>query len=323
MKNILNRKNIISVIILVTIFFVFNYLISNRIITPYYRTVIYWVGIYIILGLGLNIIIGITGQLSLGHAGFMSLGAYSAAIILATNPTLTGLFIGMGVGILISLAVSFVVAMPTLRLKGDYLAIATLGVGEIIRIIILSMKITNGASGISNIKMLMTWPLLFSFVVLAMFLAINFKNSAIGRACISIKEDEIAAEAMGINTTKYKVIAFMFGAVLASVAGSLFAVTYYVVKPESFGVNTSINILIIVVFGGLGSLSGTIISTFFIGFVNMMLQPYAEMRMILYALVLIIVMIFRPQGLMGSKEVALNVFPDFKKLFKFRKEKKA
>jgi len=323
MKNVLNRKNIISVIILVTIFFVFNYLISNRIITPYYRTVIYWVGIYIILGLGLNIIIGITGQLSLGHAGFMSLGAYSAAIILATNPTLTGLFIGMGVGILISLAVSFVVAMPTLRLKGDYLAIATLGVGEIIRIIILSMKITNGASGISNIKMLMTWPLIFSFVVLAMFLSINFKKSAIGRACISIKEDEIAAEAMGINTTKYKVIAFMFGAVLASVAGSLFAVTYYVVKPESFGVNTSINILIIVVFGGLGSLSGTIIATFFIGFVNMMLQPYAEMRMILYALVLIIVMIFRPQGLMGSKEVALNVFPDFKKLFKFRKEKKA
>ncbi|MEI7667501.1 MAG: branched-chain amino acid ABC transporter permease [Erysipelotrichaceae bacterium] len=322
MKNILNRKNIISLVILVVIFFVFNYLISQRIITPYYRTVIYWVGIYIILGLGLNIIIGITGQLSLGHAGFMSIGAYSAAIVLATNPTLYGLFMGMGVGIVISLLVSFVVAMPTLRLKGDYLAIATLGVGEIIRIIILTMKITNGASGISNIKMLMTWPLLFTFVVLAMFVSINFKKSAIGRACISIKEDEIAAEAMGINTTKYKVIAFMFGAALASIAGSLFATTYYVVKPESFGVNTSINILIIVVFGGLGSLSGTIISAFFIGFVNMMLQPYAEMRMILYALVLIIVMIFRPQGLMGSKEVALNVFPDFKKLFKFRKEKK-
>jgi len=182
------------------------------------------------------------------------------------------------------------------------------------------MSITNGASGISNIKMLMSWPLLFGFVVLTVFLTNNFKQSAIGRACIAIKEDEIAAEAMGINTTKYKVMAFMFGAVLASVAGSLFATTYYVVKPETFGVNTSINILIIVVFGGMGSLSGSIIATIFIGFVNMALQPYAEMRLISYALVLIIVMIFRPQGLMGAKEVALNVLPDFKSFFR-KKEK--
>jgi len=320
MKNLLNKKNLISLIILVIVFFVFDALINARIITPYYRTVLYWMGIYIILSLGLNIIIGITGQLSLGHAGFMSIGAYSAAVVLAMNPTLTGLFIGMGVGIVLTMIVSFVVAMPTLRLKGDYLAIATLGVGEIIRIVILNMSITNGASGISNIKMLMSWPLLFGFVVLTIFLTNNFKKSAIGRACIAIKEDEIAAEAMGINTTKYKVMAFMFGAVLASVAGALFATTYYVVKPETFGVNTSINILIIVVFGGMGSLSGSIISTIFIGFVNMALQPYAEMRLISYALVLIIVMIFRPQGLMGSKEIALNVLPDFKSFFK-KKEK--
>jgi branched-chain amino acid transport system permease protein len=320
MKNLLNKKNLVSLILLVIIFFVFDYLIKARIITPYYRTVLYWMGIYIILSLGLNIIIGITGQLSLGHAGFMSIGAYSAAVVLASNPTITGLFIGMGVGILLTMLVSFIVAMPTLRLKGDYLAIATLGVGEIIRIVILNMSITNGASGISNIKMLMSWPLLFGFVVLTIFLTNNFKQSAIGRACIAIKEDEIAAEAMGINTTKYKVMAFMFGAVLASLAGSLFATTYYVVKPETFGVNTSINILIIVVFGGMGSLSGSVISTIFIGFVNMALQPYAEMRLISYALVLIIVMIFRPQGLMGAKEVALNVLPDFKSFFR-KKEK--
>ncbi|NTW95906.1 MAG: branched-chain amino acid ABC transporter permease [Erysipelotrichaceae bacterium] len=320
MKNLLNKKNLVSLVLLVIIFFVFDYLIKARILTPYYRTVLYWMGIYIILSLGLNIIIGITGQLSLGHAGFMSIGAYSAAVVLASNPTITGLFIGMGVGIVLTMIVSFIVAMPTLRLKGDYLAIATLGVGEIIRIVILNMTITNGASGISNIKMLMSWPLLFGFVVLTIFLTNNFKQSAIGRACIAIKEDEIAAEAMGINTTKYKVMAFMFGAVLASVAGSLFATTYYVVKPETFGVNTSINILIIVVFGGMGSLSGSIISTIFIGFVNMALQPYAEMRLISYALVLIIVMIFRPQGLMGAKEVALNVLPDFKSFFR-KKEK--
>jgi branched-chain amino acid transport system permease protein len=158
MKNLLNKKNLVSLILLVIIFFVFDYLIKARIITPYYRTVLYWMGIYIILSLGLNIIIGITGQSSLGHAGFMSIGAYSAAVVLASNPTITGLFIGMGVGILLTMLVSFIVAMPTLRLKGDYVAIATLGVGEIIRIVILNMSITNGASGISNIKMLMSWP---------------------------------------------------------------------------------------------------------------------------------------------------------------------
>ena len=319
MKHLLTKKNLVNVVLLAIVFVVFNVLIGQRLISPYYRTVIYWMGIYIILSLGLNIIIGITGQLSLGHAGFMSIGAYSAAIVLVTNPTLTGLFIGMLIGALITMVVSFMVALPTLRLKGDYLAIATLGVGEIIRILILNMKITNGASGISNIKMLMSWPLLFGFVVLTIYLTQNFKNSAIGRACIAIKEDEIAAEAMGINTTKYNTLAFMFGAVLASIAGALFATTYYVVKPESFGVNTSIDILIIVVFGGMGSLSGSIIATIFIGIVNMILQPYAEMRLILYAMVLIIVMIFRPQGLFGSKEIALQVLPDFKSFFK-RKE---
>lgn len=313
MKNLLNKKNLISLLIFAVLYVVVDFLIANRILTPYYRTVIYWMGIYIILSLSLNIIIGITGQLSLGHAGFMSIGAYSAAVVLITNPTLTGLFIGMGIGIVITLVVSFIVAMPTLRLKGDYLAIATLGVGEIIRIIILNMTITNGASGISNIKMLMSWPLLFGFVVLTIYLTNNFKKSAIGRACVAIKEDEIAAEAMGINTTKYKVMAFMFGAALASIAGSLYATTYYVVKPESFGVNTSINILIIVVFGGMGSLSGSLIATILIGIVNMVLQPYAEMRLITYALVLIIVMIFRPQGLLGSKEIALNILPRFKR----------
>jgi branched-chain amino acid transport system permease protein len=313
MKNFFNQKNLISVVVFAVVFVVFDFLITNRILTPYYRTVVYWIGIYIILSLSLNIIIGITGQLSLGHAGFMSIGAYSAAVVLITNPTLAGLFIGMSIGVVITLIVSFVVAMPTLRLKGDYLAIATLGVGEIIRIIILNMTITNGASGISNIKMLMSWPLIFGFVVFAIILTNNFKKSAIGRACVAIKEDEIAAEAMGINTTKYKVIAFMFGAALAAVAGALFATTYYVVKPETFGVSTSINILIIVVFGGMGSLSGSLIATVFIGIINIILQPYAEMRLISYALVLIIVMIFRPQGLLGSKEIALNALASFKR----------
>lgn len=318
MKNLFSKKNLIWLGMLIVFFFLFQFLIDVRIITPYYRTVLYGIGIFIILGVSLNIIIGITGQLSLGHAGFMSIGAYSAAIVMQNMPDMTGLLLGMVVGAVVSILVSFVVAIPTLRLKGDYLAIATLGVGEIIRIVILNLEITNGASGISNIKNLISWPLLFVFVVGAVVLSANFKNSAIGRACISIKEDEIASEAMGIHTTKYKVIAFIFGAVLASVAGSLYATTYYVVKPETFGIATSINILIIVVFGGMGSLTGSAISAIFIGIVNMLLQSYAEVRLITYALVLIVVMIFRPQGLLGSKEFGLDKVlgfrpPSFKK----------
>lgn len=312
MKNYLNKRNIITLVVMLVVFAVVQLLIQEKIITSYMRSNIYWIGIYIMLGLSLNMIIGITGQLSLGHAGFMSIGAFSAAVALKSAPSLTGLFIGIGIGILISLVVSFIVAVPTLRLKGDYLAIATLGVAEIIRIVLNNLSITGGASGISNIKMLMSWPLLYVFVVLTILLTHNFKNSAIGRACISIKEDEIAAEAMGINTTYYKVIAFMFGAALAAVAGALFSTTYYIVKPDSFGVNTSINILILVVFGGMGSLTGTIIATFLIGFVNIILQPYAELRMIMYALILIVVMIFRPQGLLGSQELSLNLLPNFK-----------
>lgn len=316
MKNLFSKTNLIWALLLVGLFFLVQFLIDVRVITPYYRSVLYWIAIYIILAASLNIIIGITGQLSLGHAGFMSIGGYAAAIILQSQPTLTGLLIGMGIGAVISALVSFAVAMPTLRLKGDYLAIATLGVGEIIRIVILNMSITNGASGISNIAKLINWPLAFVVMVIALILSANFKHSAIGRACISVNEDEIAAEAMGINTTKYKVIAFIFGAVLASIAGALFATTYYVVKPETFGVNTSINILIIVVFGGMGSLTGTVLATIFIGIVNLLLQPYAEIRMIVYSVILIVVMIFRPEGLFGTKELSLKILPDLSRIKK-------
>lgn len=327
MTLLFSKKNIGWVIFLTLVYFLVGYLIDVRIITPYYRSVLFWVGIYIILGVSLNIIIGITGQLSLGHAGFMSIGAYATAITLRYNPTLMGLFIGMAIGFGISLVVSFVVAMPTLRLKGDYLAIATLGVGEIIRIVILNMKITDGARGISNIPNLISWPILFFFVVAMVVLAANFKNSAQGRACVAIKEDEIASESLGINPVRYKVMAFMIGAAMAAIAGSLYATTYYVVKPETFGINTSINILIIVVFGGMGSLSGSIFAASFIGITNMLLQSYGEVRTIIYAAILVLTMIFRPQGLLGNKEVTIYTIKDdvirFLSRFKRTKEKQA
>jgi len=310
MKNtFLNKKNLTWLAIGIVFFLVVQLLITVGVVTPFYRVTLYWICLFAILGVSLNVIIGVTGQFSLGHAGFMSIGAYSAAVMLRTMPNLQGLFLGMLLGAGISLFVSMVVAIPTLRLKGDYLAIATLGVGEIIRIVILNMKVTNGASGISNIPFLISWPLMFLFVFLAIMLSANFKNSAIGRACIGIKEDEIAAEAMGINTTKYKVMAFMFGALLASVAGSLYATTYYVIKPETFGITNSINILVIVVFGGMGSLTGSVLAAVVLGMINNVLQPLAELRMIIYSLALVSIMIFRPQGLLGASEASLkNLF---------------
>jgi branched-chain amino acid transport system permease protein len=299
-------KLLILVLVWFLVLVIVNALIDARIINAYYRSILYGIGINMILGVSLNLIIGLSGQLSLGHGGFMSIGAYSAAIVLRSNPNLIGLGLGILIGMLISLFVSYLVAVPTLRLKGDYLAIATLGVGEIIRIVILNLTITNGASGISNIRNLMSFPLMFVMVTIAIVLTLHFKYSKFGRAALSVKADELASEAMGVNVTQVKVLAFMCGALLAAVAGSLYATTYYVVKPETFGIDMSISILIIVVLGGMGSLSGSLLAAIFVGVVNMFLQSFGQVRMLVYAIILILVMIFRPEGLLGLDELSLK-----------------
>jgi branched-chain amino acid transport system permease protein len=299
-------KLLILALVWFLVLVIVNALIDARIINAYYRSILYGIGINMILGVSLNLIIGLSGQLSLGHGGFMSIGAYSAAIILRSNPNLMGLGFGIIIGILISLFVSYLVAVPTLRLKCDYLAIATLGVGEIIRIVILNLTITNGASGISNIRNLMSFPLMFVMVTIAIVLTLHFKYSKFGRAALSVKADELASEAMGVNVTQVKILAFMVGALLAAVAGSLYATTYYVVKPETFGIDMSISILIIVVLGGMGSLSGSLLAAIFVGVVNMFLQSFGQIRMLVYAIILILVMIFRPEGLLGLDELSIK-----------------
>ena len=218
---------------------------------------------------------------------------------------------------------ALIVAIPTLRLRGDYLAIATLGFGEIIRIIILNMKITNGAAGLILPK-LIGWQVIFAAVVICTIIILNFCRSAQGRACISGREDEIAAEAlfqygggchdcigqeqeaMGINTTKYKIMAFVLGAMIASVAGALYAGAFYVIKPEMFTFNKSIDILVLVVFGGMGSFTGSFIAAGVIGVLNTVLQQFSDIRMILYGLMLVGIMIFRPSGLLGTKEFTFS-----------------
>ncbi len=301
-RSIFNKLTYRWFVLTSVVFILLQFFILTGIIKPYQQITVQSILINIILAVSLNLVIGITGQFSLGHAGFMSIGAYSAAIFIKMIPNLLGLGLGMVVGLILVVTIALIVAFPVLKLKGDYLAIATLGASEIIRIVIQNLDITNRAAGISNIEKLSSISLLFAFAVLAVILVVNFKRSAVGRACISISQDEIASETMGINTTKYKTIAFLLGAMLASIAGSLYASSFYVVLPTAFSIDRTVDILIIVVLGGMGSLSGSIVAAIVLGVVNIGLQSLAQYRTIIYASALIIMMIFRPQGLLGNFE---------------------
>jgi len=289
-------------------FIIVQFLVSTNIINPYLQATLATICINIILAVSLNLITGFTGQFSLGHAGFMSIGAYTCAIILLRVPSSLGFVVGLSLGAILAALVGFLVGLPTLRLRGDYLAIATLGMSEIIRIIFLNMdEYTNGAAGLNGIPQFTNWPWLFIFTVGTVWIIVNFLRSTHGRACISIREDEIAAEAIGVNTTKYKVIAFTMGAFFAGIAGALYAAYFYFIKPSTFDFLKSIDILVIVVLGGMGSISGSILAAILLALISTMLQTFPELRMVIYSLLLVVIMIFRPQGLMGSKEISLSV----------------
>ena len=306
-KNV--KVNILWFVILLAGYGLLTLLVSAGVLNDFYLQILQQIGINIILAVGLNLIVGFSGQFSLGHAGFMAIGAYTAAIIGSKSATYPAFFAAMVLGALIAGAVALIVGIPTLRLKGDYLAIATLGVSEIIRILIINGgDLTNGAAGILGIPAFTNWQMVYFFVVITTILTINFLRSPIGRATLSVREDEIAAESVGVNTTKIKVIAFVFGAMTASIAGSLQAGFIGSVVPKDYTFINSINVLIIVVFGGLGSMTGTIVAAIVLGILNMVLQNVASIRMIIYSLALILVMIFRPGGLLGTWELSLSRF---------------
>ena len=306
------KVNILWLLLLLAGYGLISVLVSVGVLNLFYVQVLQQIGINIILAVGLNLIVGFSGQFSLGHAGFMAIGAYAAAIIGSKSPTYGAFFGAMIVGALLSGAVALLVGIPTLRLKGDYLAVATLGVSEIIRIFIINGgSLTNGAAGILGIPNFTTWQMVYFFVVITTIATLNFLRSPIGRSTLSVREDEIAAESVGVNTTKIKIIAFVFGAITASIAGSLQAGFIGSVVPKDYTFINSINVLIIVVFGGLGSITGAIVSAIVLGILNMLLQDVASVRMIIYALALVLVMIFRPGGLLGTWELSLSGF--FKK----------
>lgn len=285
-------------------------LTATGIINPFYRITLMTIMLNIIYATGLNLIIGVAGQFSLGHAGFIAIGAYSAAIFTKqVDNSLVGLAVGILVGMLIALVLAVIVGIPTLRLKGDYLAIATLGVSEIIRVLINNLRdITNGPAGISGIPLVTTWQMVYVVLVICITLIVAYTFSSSGRATLAINQNEIAAEAMGVNVTKYKLIAFVIGAVSAAVGGSLQATFLGIVTPGDYTLNRSIDVLIIVVFGGIGSYTGTFISAVILGLLNLILQDYGQLRMVIYALALILIMIFRPGGLLGTWEFKLGTY---------------
>lgn len=302
MKKI-SKGKILTIFGIIMFYIVIQLLINVGIIDSYIQLNIILIGINIILALGLNLITGFTGQFSLGHAAFMSIGAYTSAILTAKlgQPFIVAI---LASGITAALAGVFI-GIPTLRLKGDYLAIATLGFGEIIRIIALNIDYIGGAIGFNDIPQYTNWSWVFAMTVITVVLIRHFINSYHGRACIAIREDEIAAEAMGINTTYYKILAFAIGAFFAGIGGALYANYFYFIKPDSFGFMKSIDILVIVVFGGMGSIAGSIIGAIALSVISLFLQGIPELRMVIYAIILFGIMVYRPTGLMGNQKIKI------------------
>ena len=304
--NSLRKQDLKALGACVVLYAIFQGLMEAEIIDPFWELNIVLICINIILSTSLNMINGYTGQFSIGHAGFLAVGAYVGAIM--TVKLELGFVVALIAGTVAAGFLGFLIGLPTLRLNGDYLAIATLGLGEIIRICILNIDYVGGASGLMGIPRLTTFTIAFWIMVAILFFIKNFKNSAPGRACLAIRENEIAADTMGIDTTRYKVMAFTIGAAFAGTAGVLFSHYFFIAHPASFTFMRSFDILTMVVLGGLGSMTGAVTGAVLLTFISAYLAEFPEWRMIIYSLTMIILMLRRPQGLFGSQELSAKMF---------------
>jgi len=299
-----------------------NYYLPSR-MNPYYLQILILIGINIMLAVSLNLINGFTGQFSIGHAGFMAIGGYSSAFFtyyfgrnLISGLSSVILFPGLAKSVVFVLALilggmlaavaGLVVGIPSLRLRGDYLAIATLGFGEIIRVMILNVDAVGGARGFADIPGYTNLFWVLFFMLVTIIVVRNLVNSTHGRAFLSIREDEVAAEAMGINTTYYKVYAFVIGAFFAGIAGGLFGHYLMYLHTNSFTFMKSIEVIIMVVLGGMGSITGSILAAIILTILPEFLRVVKEYRMVIYSLILIILMLTRPQGIFGVQELSLK-----------------
>lgn len=326
------KKRAIASLITLAITLVFyvaaSALIYAGVINSYVVTIVNIVCINVTAAVSLNLVTGLMGQLVLGHAGFMLIGAYSSAIFVNTvggnmylsfpaSLLLGGLFAGL---------VGLVIGIPALRLRGDYLAIITLGFGEIIRVIANNLEITGGPFGYSGYPGFSTRTQpngLFNFVFLIMvfiiFFSYTFGTSRHGRAVIAIREDEIAAESSGVNTTYYKLVTFTLSAFFAGIAGGLLSQQVGVIGAAKFDFNYSIEILMMVVLGGMGSITGSVLAAAVLTILPQLLLPFSDWRMLAYSIILILVMLFRPKGLLGRRE--MRVIPLYEKIFGLGKSK--
>jgi branched-chain amino acid transport system permease protein len=297
----------------------------------YVFRIIVLIGINITLAVSLNIINGHAGQFSLGHAGFMAIGGYSSAYLTfyhfgpwvhslseAQRPLMQNvlLVVALLVGAAVSALAGYLVGLPSLRLRGDYLAIVTLGFGEIIRVIILNVDAVGGSRGFSGIPPWANFFWVFFFAVLTVIISRRLIHSSLGRAFTAVREDEIAAESVGVDTTRYKVLAFIIGSALAGVAGGLYAhYTPAYLNPDTFTFIRSFEIVVMIVLGGLGSISGAVVGAVVLTVLPQLLRflnPYIpggrDPRMVIYSVLLIALMLTRPQGLFGRGEI-WNVLP--------------
>lgn len=306
----MQRSYLYNLLAIIAGYVVLSVLVRTEIIDRYLISILILILINIILTVSLNLATGFLGQLTLGHAGFMSVGAYTAALFTMNSgiPSAVSFPIALVLGGLAAAVFGIIIGIPALRLKGDYLAIITLGFGEIIRVIILNVKFTGGAFGLTGIDTLTNLPYAYGVAVLTIVVMFLLIRSRHGRAIISIREDEIAAEASGINTTYYKLLAFTVAAFFAGVAGGLFAHLISVLDATKFGFNYSIDIMVMVVLGGMGSITGSVLAAAVLTVLPEMLRQFSTYRMLVYAIVLILMMLFRPSGLFGRRELSQRVF---------------
>jgi branched-chain amino acid transport system permease protein len=327
-------KTIIGGVVGLVIIYVLNAMLSKAGFfgfgfDDYTGRLLVFIAINIMLATSLNLINGFTGQFSIGHAGFMAVGAYSSAYVTfyhgkaiegafsflgETGAASVVLLIAIVVGALVAAIAGLIVGIPSLRLKGDYLAIVTLGFAEIIRIVILNIDAVGGATGF-QVPGYADFFWIGVFTLITVVVVHNIVKSDMGRALISIREDELAAEAMGVHTTRYKVTSFVISSMFAGIAGVLFAHYNKFLSTNDFQFIKSFEIIIMIVLGGMGSMTGAILGAILVTLLPELLRQlpdiqigettikFADLRLVVFALILILTMILRPQGILGTREI--------------------
>ena len=280
-------------------------------------------GIYMIAMLGMSILTGFTGLFSMGHAGFMAIGAYTSALL--TKNLGVPLVVGIIAGMLAALAIGLLIGTPTLKLQGDYFVIATLGIGEVTKLIIENLPdITGGARGMTDVPGGTTFPIVLVLLVVIVWLLRNFLNSKQGRNCIAVREEELATASIGANVANYKLLARGVSCALCGLSGALLAHYMHYLSPSMFTMVKSDELVMTVILGGCGSLTGTIIAAMILVPLPELLRfgSVQEWRMVFYGLLVVLVIIFKPSGLMGTKEFSIAGSREmFRKLRGGRKER--